>query len=159
MAHQERREWSQTLINPHTADSSGSHLPTPGLRSSHLGFELHLPERAGSEPSRMAASQTTGTVAPSCIATLCPHIHSHAWMWGYKLFPPSLWKEGLGKSGGSFNPAKQPCSSPGSLCRDSRGEGARLVPRDWRRAEGTRQGSHAPKTIRKVPGVKVYLVQ
>lgn len=100
MARQERQESSQTLINPHTADPSGSHLPTPGLRSSHLGFGPHLPEGAALEPLRMAASQTTGTAWP------CHPVPPHPLppMWGNKVFPPSPWTEGRGKSRDSFSP-------------------------------------------------------
>lgn len=55
VVHQERREPSRSLINPHTAHSSSSHLPMPGLRSSHLGYGLHLAEHTGLRSLRMGA--------------------------------------------------------------------------------------------------------
>lgn len=95
MARQERQESSQTLINPHTADPSGSHLPTPGLRSSHLGFGPHLPEGAALEPLRMAASQTTGTAWP------CHPVPPHPLppMWGNKVFHPRHGQRDGGRAG------------------------------------------------------------
>lgn len=107
MAHQERRERSQTLVNPHTADSSYSHLP--GLGSSHLRFGLHLLERAGLEPLRVAASQPTATVW-HCHPV--PHIH--AWMWGINSSTLAI-DRGAGEERGWFQPSE---SNPVALLGD-----------------------------------------
>lgn len=157
MVHQERRERGRSLINPHTAHSSSSHLPTPGLRSSHLGCGLRLPERIGLASLRMAVAQTTGT-AWHC-HPVPPQPRAGVDVGAQTLFRPLQGQRDGGRAGAASAQQKRSCCGAGSLLRDTRGEGARLVPRGRSGAEGTRQGSHAPKTIRKVPGAKVYLVQ
>lgn len=154
MVHQERREQSRCLINPDTERFSSSHLSMPGLGSCPLGYGLHLPECTGLGYLRMALVRITDT-ARHCYPVLP---HSRAWIWGNRVPHPLQDQRDGGQAGKSSAQRKQFCGNPASLLKDTQGEGARLVPRGWSGAEGTCQGSHAQKTIREVPGAKVYLV-
>lgn len=142
-----RQEQSRSLLTPHATSSSCPHL---GRAAWGTNQDSSFGARTSWCAHRLSFS------SPSL-----PRCHSLA-------LPPCAPKStrGCARSWRQWARlshclrGKRDGAEPSTSSRgDTRGEGGMVVPSGRSGAEGTRQGSHALKTIRDVPGAKVYLVQ
>lgn len=112
--HQERQDQSRSGINLQSVHSRSSHRLMPGLRASHLGYGLHLPER-----TELGILEGGGQLEPQHRLAfppyVCPRTQAREWMSGHRLFHSLQGPEVRGRGKEQARPQPSKSSPPAVL--------------------------------------------